>query len=107
MNRRSSIFNGDGSLVPDDKISHLEVLGSHKTPALALNLHNDHGNTQPLVSRPVLGLTLLAAVGDGVAPDTSLAAWALTCDTSVIGSGNLGHPVLLLRDLNWQTFYNE
>ena len=63
-------MNGADSSLGEDKLARLEVLGGHQSEALARDLGNHDGDAVLAVTRPVLPLTLLATVSDGVTPGT-------------------------------------
>ena len=54
------------SLVIKEELPHLDVPGRHQPPPLPLVLGHHDGDAVISVPGPVLHLTLLAAVGDGV-----------------------------------------
>ena len=63
-------FDGDGGGIFEYDLAFLEVFGGHQPPALAGNLGDHDGDAVLAVSGPVLPLTLLATVGDGVTSGT-------------------------------------
>ena len=63
-------MDGDGGCLFKDDLTFLDVFGGHQTLALARDLGDHDGDAEPAVAGPVLPLTLLTTVGDGVTPGT-------------------------------------
>ena len=63
-------MNGDDSGLGEDDLAPLEVLGGHQSEPLARDLGDHDGDAVLAVAGPVLHLTLLATVSDGVTSGT-------------------------------------
>ena len=66
-----SITDGDKRIFLQDDLALLDLPGGEESPPLASRLPDDVGRAGGLVSLPVLGLAILAAVGN-VPTDTAL-----------------------------------